>query len=143
MAEYGIVKKTSGNTADVALTRSEACKHCNACIPSLTDKTMILKAQNDAGAKEGDYVSVSVSQSGFLSAVFILYGIPCLFFLTVVCVLAILGVTDWICVLSGAVGLALSYLLIKRFQKRLNMALYLPHIDRVLDKPSGEDPAEN
>ena len=46
MAEFGVVSRVIGNYVEVELTRSEACKHCNACVPSLTDKTMILRADN-------------------------------------------------------------------------------------------------
>ena len=69
MSESGIVTRIDGKYVEIELIRSEACKHCNACLPSLTDKTMILRAENACQAKVGNRVRIRVQQNGFLTAV--------------------------------------------------------------------------
>lgn len=135
MAEYGIVKKCKGEFLEIALNRSEACKHCNACLPSLTDKTMILTARNDCNAKEGDYVSVAVEQSGFLSAILLLYFIPALAFIAGILIFTQFISNEWISLGLSLILVGITWLIVHRIAPKLKQERYLPVAVKVLDVP--------
>ena len=139
MAEFGLVKKTDGDYAVLELTRSEACKHCNACLPTLTGKAMTLRAQNACKAKAGDYVSVEVQQDGFLSAVFYLYVIPALVFIALIVFLSFLKLNEWMVLGLSLMGLVIVYLLLHHFIPHLNLKRYIPVATAILDPPSKKE----
>jgi len=134
MAEYGTVQKVDGDYVELALTRSEACKHCNACLPSLTDKTMILRAKNECGARTGQFVRVRVTQQGFLSAVVLLYAIPAVLFILSVVIFSALNLNDWFVLGISAVVVAVAWLIIHFISKKLNMNLYMPVAEEIIQK---------
>ena len=81
MAEKGYVTEIKGNLAVIKMKRTEACAKCRACIAGMTEKEMIMEAENNCGAEVGDWVELEVSESGFFFAVGIMYGIPLAAFL--------------------------------------------------------------
>ena len=132
MAEFGIVKNIIGNYVELELQRSEACKHCNACLPSLTGKSMILRAQNKCGAIPGDLVRVSVEQSGFLSAVALLYVIPAAVFILLVALLSLFALNEWLILGIAIVGVGISWLIIHFLAPKLNQQRYMPIAEEIL-----------
>lgn len=132
MAEFGIVKNIIDDYVELELQRSEACKHCNACLPSLTGKTMILRAQNKCGAEIGDMVRVSVEQNGFLSAVALLYVIPAAVFILLVALFSLFSLNEWLVLGIAVIGVAISYLIIHRIAPKLNQQRYTPIAEEIL-----------
>ena len=132
MAEFGIVKNIIGHYVELELQRSEACKHCNACLPSLTGKSMILRAQNKCGAIPGDLVRVSVEQSGFLSAVALLYVIPAAVFILLVALLSLFALNEWLILGIAIVGVGISWLIIHFLAPKLNQQRYMPIAEEIL-----------
>lgn len=76
MAEKGLVTEEKGDNLVVKMKRKEACAKCRACVAGLSEKDMVLEAQNLCSASVGDWVEVELTQDGFLFAVGIMYGIP-------------------------------------------------------------------
>ena len=76
MAEKGLVMQEKGDSLVIKMKRKEACAKCRACVAGLTEKDMILEAKNMCRATVDDWVEVEISESGFLFAVGIMYGIP-------------------------------------------------------------------
>ena len=78
MAEKGQVTQVkTNNKVVVKMLRTEACAKCRACM-TFSSKEMILEASNECGASTGDWVELELQQDGFLTAVLIMYGFPCL-----------------------------------------------------------------
>ena len=132
MAELGIVTKTDGSYVELELQRSEACKHCNACLPSLTGKSMHIRAVNACGAKVGDRVLLNVQQNGFLSAVCLLYVLPAVVFVALILLLSLTSLNEWIVLILALVSVAVTYLLIHHFAPRLNQKRYTPVAEAIL-----------
>lgn len=76
MAEKGLVTQIKEDLVVCTMTRKEACAKCRACIAGLSEKEMIIEAENLCDAVVGDWVEISLSEAGFMSAVLIMYGIP-------------------------------------------------------------------
>lgn len=133
MAEFGIVTQLHGEYADVEIERSEACQHCNACLPSLTGKKMVLYARNAVNANPGDKVTVSITQNGFLSAISLLYVIPAGAFLVLLLISYLLHLSEWLCLGIAVAGVAVAYLLLHKYEKKLNRERYTPTIDKILE----------
>ena len=76
MAEKGRVVELKGNNAVVSMVRKEACAKCRACVAGFSEKEMLIEAENQCDAKVGDWVEITLSEDGFLSAVLIMYGLP-------------------------------------------------------------------
>lgn len=76
MAEKGQVIQLKDHFAVVSMTRKEACAKCRACVAGFSEKQMLIEAENECGAKVGDWVEVTLADDGFFGAVLIMYGIP-------------------------------------------------------------------
>ncbi|MEA5083115.1 MAG: SoxR reducing system RseC family protein [Lachnospiraceae bacterium] len=81
MAEKGIVTGIKNDLVVIKMTRTEACAKCRACIAGMSEKEMIMEADNQCNAQVGDWVELELTENGFFFAVMIMYGIPLLAFL--------------------------------------------------------------
>lgn len=81
MAEKGIVTELKGELAVIKMKRTEACAKCRACIAGMSEKEMIMEADNQCNAQVGDWVELELVDNGFFFAVMIMYGIPLVAFL--------------------------------------------------------------
>ncbi|MGL4790217.1 MAG: SoxR reducing system RseC family protein [Anaerotignaceae bacterium] len=82
MAEKGYVTGIKDDLAVIEMTRTEACAKCKACVAGLSEKKMIVEAENQCYAKTGDWVELELIDNGFFFAVMIMYGIPLIAFMT-------------------------------------------------------------
>ncbi|HCT65698.1 MAG TPA: hypothetical protein DIC60_10610 [Lachnospiraceae bacterium] len=82
MAEKGVVTELKNDIAVIKMTRTEACAKCRACISGMSEKEMIMEADNQCNAEVGDWVELELAENGFFFAVIIMYGIPLVAFLT-------------------------------------------------------------
>lgn len=77
MREIGLVVDTQGVSANVKIERKTACGNCKGCgLGSSDDKSIIIQALNQAGAKKGDYVEVDMEAPNVVKAAFIIYTLP-------------------------------------------------------------------
>lgn len=77
--EQGFVLKADNDTAEIALTNSDACESCDSLFCSANSKgENVLIADNEIQAKVGDFVKVMVTGSAMMKATFLLYVVPLL-----------------------------------------------------------------
>lgn len=140
MGERGYVTRATDETVVVILKRSEACAKCKACTAELTQNEMIINARNLCKAKEGDYVNIELESANFLKAVFIMYGVPCLFFITgiflgyyILHLMSVQGDTELIAFLIGSALMIAAFFLIKINEKRLSKQKHIPIATRIVD----------
>lgn len=139
MAETGLVINKEDNIVTVKLERKEACAKCGACSASLESKEMILKAENKCNAKIGDTVKISLEQSSFLKAVFIMYCIPLISLLLgvgigyLVSLQIGLGNNEIIQVVFGLVMLGLSYVIIRLNENKWKNKKFRPIAEEIID----------
>ena len=76
MAEKGQVIELKNNLAVVRMRRTEACAKCRACLAGMTEKDMIVEAENMCDAQVDDWVEIEIQTNGFLYAVLVMYGLP-------------------------------------------------------------------
>ena len=81
MAEKGVVTGFKDDLVVIKMTRTEACAKCRACIAGMSEKEMIMEADNQCNAQVGDWVELELTENGFFFAVMIMYGIPLLAFM--------------------------------------------------------------
>lgn len=134
MAESGLVTEVKNNLVVVKLERQEACAKCKACIAGLESKEMFIEAENLCNAKVGDVVNVSIKNSSFIKAVFIIYTIPCIALLLGLFIGYLFSKKEIVSILVGFSFLALSYLLIKLNEKRFNTGKYRPIAEEIVKK---------
>ena len=82
--EQGVVIRIDSSTAWVKTVKSSACKGCTArgsCHSLGSSDDVEVKAINEAGAKVGDRIVLSLETSSLLKASFLLYVFPILLLL--------------------------------------------------------------
>jgi len=77
--DQGTVIKIENNMALVKFTPSSECAKCGACSLAVSGE-MVLEAENEMGAEEGDRVEVEISSAARVLFPFVVFGIPILFF---------------------------------------------------------------
>lgn len=127
MEEIGeVVELRDQNLAVIQFKRSPICKHCNVCYLAVPDKElMVTEARNEVEASIGDKVRVEVEPKSILTAAFIVYTIPVIFFilgyvagrlLAVIMQRPLLGEPAG--VILAFAGFALSFLVIRQIDRR-------------------------
>lgn len=108
----GVVKKVEENYVMVTLERQDMCGECHACEMLGEIKKCTLKCINQCESKEGNKVEVDITQTFFMKATFIMYGLPLIGLLVgvgighqysevlgilvgVICMMSILGVIKY------------------------------------------------
>lgn len=143
MVEIGKVIDIENGNAKVYVARHAACGDCGACQIGKDNLNMMLTAENNIGAKIGDFVQIELLTENFLFASFILYGIPLIaLILGISCgyySFKALGYQDGtaqlIAALSGIILLSLSFLIIKNNESRLKeMKRFKPILVKIVEK---------
>ena len=134
MAEKGQVMEIREDLVVIKMTRIEACAKCRACVAGLAEKEMIMEAENHCDAKIGDWVELSMIESGFFSAVLIMYGIPLIGFMTGLLSTYFLIMPNYFPTISpdvpsfvvGLIGTCIAYLWIRSKEDRWKERKYKP-----------------
>lgn len=134
MAEVGQVIENKGSLVVVSLDRHDACSKCRACVAGIDSKEMILEATNACGAKVGDMVNISLEQSNFLKAVFIMYTIPLIALLAGLGLGYVLLKTEVAALGIGFVFLAITFVLIRKNENHFKKSGYRPVADEIVKK---------
>ncbi len=140
MEELGKVIEVTGDKAKVSLKRNAVCARCGACFAASSNE-MIAEAKNMVGAKVGEIVRISLEEEKILSASFIVYGFPLIFF--VLGYLAgsylskffgLLKASEGLGILSAFIFLSISFYLISlRFGKGKEQAeKFIPIIKEIV-----------
>lgn len=116
-----IVEILDDNTAKVIVLRHTSCKNCGACHVGGAKSDIIVDAENDADAKLGNLVEVTMETQNVLSAAFIMYVIPLFILLLGIFIGTQLFTFDngeIYSILLGFVFLAISYFIIRQNENR-------------------------
>ncbi len=124
--EVGQITEIVDNKAIISLERKSACAGCHACEMSHDTKMMTMTAINECGGKVGDKVMVELVVDRLMFATFILYGVPL--------ITTVLGFflgyyifdSELVSFGLGVVFMAVTYLVIKKFDGLFNNDKYIP-----------------
>ncbi|NIS63146.1 MAG: hypothetical protein GTO13_21370 [Proteobacteria bacterium] len=143
LEEIGVVLKVEGELAVVKTQRSSMCEGCHSggfCKALGGDSDMEVAARNEAGAKVGDEVRVTIASKTFLTASFLVYMVP----VTALILGALLGATlgpslypgansDLLSVILGLIFFSLSFFLMRIWAKGIKGGRqYCPVISEIL-----------
>ncbi|RJQ81476.1 MAG: hypothetical protein C4519_08900 [Desulfobacteraceae bacterium] len=163
--EQGVVIKMGGYgpaTAWVKTVRSSACESCasrQSCNPG-SGKSQEVEAINDAGARVGDHIRLSINSGAMLKATFLLYLFP------ILCMIAGGGLGNWaapyfqadpstVAAIAALLCFGMALLIVRAGGRHLGgKEAYRPRIIRIIGRESdyhsedpvlmcGDDHAEN
>ena len=132
--EIGKVIEEKGKYAVVKMKRTEACDKCRACSMGAEGKDMFIEGENLCQATVGDLVKISLEQSSFISAVFIMYTVPLIALLIGIGVGYGIGsffYISWVEYLAIAIGFlftGVTYLWIRLNESKFEQKKYRPKI---------------
>lgn len=117
MRSKAVVTKNMGEWSEVLVMRSEACGSCSAC-NGCQAKPTLLKVRNTMSANPGDAVIVEMEDKRFFQSVGWLYVLPLVLFVGGIMLSAFIQqffgqMNELLCVMGGAVGLFLFWLIIR------------------------------
>ncbi len=116
MIQYATVKKIlDDNRAVISVIRESACgKSCASCGGcSEKTRTVTAVANNLCHAEEGERVCVEMPTRQVIGIVSLVYILPLIFLFAACFIANSLGAGEGICILSGAIGVALSFVPIR------------------------------
>jgi sigma-E factor negative regulatory protein RseC len=142
MEEVGVVTSITGPLATVLVQKKSACDHCTAGTCNVTGEGANLEALNEAQARVGQRVKVSLRPYTYLKGSLILYGLPAL--ALIVGAVAgkelagafLPGTDEELAAAVAAFGLfGLSFLLVKVWSSRAEKNVrYRPVIEEILEE---------
>ncbi len=143
--EEGLVKETGNGKARVRVQRSSACKSCSSrdhCeINSSRDVTV--DVINEIGAKEGDWVELSVPAGSFLRLSLVVYLLPVVALIVGAVVGNELGrafdiSSGFSSVAGGVLGIILTYFILRGVNRRSESSnKYSPRLTRIIYRTGG------
>lgn len=143
MREVGQVVQITGEYAVVNVKRKSMCGSCCACELGSSKKPEVdIKGQKLVDCKVGDYVYIEMSAPDMLRASAIAYGIPLLALLFGIVISYFVmkdrgGSSELISFLTGLLFMAVSFLVIHKYDNRLkDSKVYEP---RIVDLASKAD----
>ncbi|UCH81662.1 MAG: SoxR reducing system RseC family protein [Nitrospiraceae bacterium] len=139
--EIGVVVKTEGDTARVAVQKRGACEGCTArgaC--ESTSEGMEIEALNPVHAREGQTVKVLLQAETYLKGSMIVYGLPLVLFIAGAIVGKNIGEayfadtnSDMFAAIFGFASLIASLIAVKIWSGRLeSKAEYRPYIGEIV-----------
>ena len=141
MTEEGMVKRTMGNKAWVVTKRSEMCEACashGACKTLGGGKEMEVEAINDAQAKPGDQVLLTLENQSLVKLSVLVYLFPILALIAGAAlgqkVASILGTNPELTSFGiGCIFFALAFVLVRMKDKKLERTgAIIPKVARVI-----------
>lgn len=143
MEERGRVIEAGDGLAKVVVMRREACSHCRACDFGRTDR-VVVEAGNPVGARAGDEVVLELESARVLGAAFVAYLVPLAFMVVGLYLGGSLaravgrpGSASLFGIGLGFALLALSYVGVHVYDKRVSPALFRAEITKVVDCARG------
>ena len=110
-----VTRLLDGGRAEVAVRRQSACGHdCSQCAGGCSEMMVAgevrVVAQNTAGARVGDTVTVESATSRVLGAAILVYAVPFLLFFAGYLAAGLLGAPGGVCAAAGAAGFVAGFL---------------------------------
>ena len=142
MEEIGIVSSIDGPHAIVMVERKSACEHCTAGTCKTAGEQVSLEAINEAGAKVGQRVRVSLRALAYVKGSLMFYGIPTVALIAgavigkeFVAERYLTGMSpDGASALTAFALFALSFIVVKLITRRVEKNVrYQPIVEEILD----------
>lgn len=143
MKQTGLVVEVVEDKAKIKMQRHTACGDCGACQASESQLKLTIEAENNIGAKPGDFVEVDMETLDFLSATIIVYLFPLLALMVGILggfygVMALgfsFNAAQGIAAVLGILAAALAYLGIRYNENRFKgMKKYKPVISSIISR---------
>lgn len=129
MESIGTIISIDKNIATVVVKRTSACgENCANCMGSCETTNIKSCAENTVGAKVGDTVKIESNSTDIVRVAFILYIVPILVAILVAIFTYGMKISDIVVILMSVVSFFVSFLIIKRFEKRLVPKAYVTKI---------------
>lgn len=129
MQETGTVVETQKNRAKVIIDRQEACSGCTHCSSTSDGRQMIVRVNNDMGARKGDTVLISSRDINPVVDGFKVFILPLVLFI-VAYVIADRFVATHFAILIGIFLFSLPFVYM-----RVNKSKYQMYIEKVMSDP--------
>jgi sigma-E factor negative regulatory protein RseC len=129
VTENGVVIDSGASFARILAKRSYSCKSCaskdNCGMSDKSDKEVIITVKNTLNVEKGDYVVVGMKTSPFLIISFLLYVFPVILMIIGALIgdhiALFVGLSpNFLSILTGALFLILSYVIIRRKSKSIS-----------------------
>ncbi len=139
--ETGVVTKTDGAMAKVAVQKRGACEGCAVRgVCETSDDGMEIEAFNPVQAQIGQTVKIFIKPQTYLKGTIIVYGIPLSAFIAGVIIGKNIGEryfktisSDLVSFIAGFSALILSFVIVKAWSKKVETKVeYKPVIEEVL-----------
>lgn len=135
----GIVSEVDGSKAFVKISRNTACENCGACHFDETTLNLQVTAINEAGAKVGDRVELSMDNVNYFTASLFLYGLP-LFTLLIGIFFGLIFYPKWgvepndiYAILTGLLLMTITFIILRMFKDKFaDNKNYMSIITRVI-----------
>lgn len=123
MDQVGKVQSIDGNIAKILVKRVSACgDSCASCSAACRQPGIEVDVEVSSDIEVGDYVEINTENGIMLKHILMLYGLPLLILLaTIFIVYYLLGDLpnkDAISALSGLASLAISFIVLKKYDQR-------------------------
>lgn len=120
MEQIGIVKEIENEKAVIFVRRGSSCgENCAHCSSSCEVPGVMIKLNNDIGAKKGDAVEISTKAKTIFKYTMMLYGIPMLFFIVGIIIGSFIFESEIRSIMIGLVGLFISFFILKIIDKKV------------------------
>lgn len=143
MKQTGLVLEVVEDKARIRMQRHTACGDCGACQVSESQLKLTLEAENNVGAKAGDFVEVDMETLDFLSATVIVYLFPLIAMMVGIIggfygVMALgfsFNAAQGIAAVLGILAAAMTYLAIRYNENKFaKMKKYKPVISSIISR---------
>lgn len=135
MLDRGTVIHTENGFAKVAVKRREECSRCGMCAFSKNADEIVFNCKNDAGAKEGDVVTVEKAKEGKLLAVLLVFLVPLLLIGLAALINALLIKWDMSVVIMSVLFIILWYTILAAIDKKISVGGKMsPVIKEIVNK---------
>ena len=145
MREGGVGREVRDGIAVVALRRTQACEHCGRCgaFTASAPEEILVEALNEAQAAVGDTVQLEMPAGTVYRAAFMLYGVPLIFGICGYVIGKWLTATDGGGLLGALALVALSYLVIRYWDKKVaGTGKLMPVVVNVIGRRQVQDESE-
>ncbi|MGL4343727.1 MAG: SoxR reducing system RseC family protein [Cellulosilyticaceae bacterium] len=136
----GRVALIEGNYAKVSIMRQEMCGECHACELMGDIKKCEIKCYNHCQSQVGDVVEITIEETRFLKATYLMYGLPLIGLLGGLGIGMLVGMQqvglmkEMIMIVFGLLGMGGMLWYIKSRDQKQKYKKYIPHIAKIVEK---------
>lgn len=122
MDQVGKIEKINGNKATISVRRPSGCgTSCASCGGNCKLNNVLFETDITSDYNVGDYVEITTENEVVFKQIFILYGVPFILMMATIGIVQLLldsPNTDMISAVASVASLAVSYFILKAYDKR-------------------------